>query len=89
MSHAKNITDNQSLLDNLTRLMWEDSDAIMSVYRADDFGETLKSDDSPVTQADLAAYHVLVDGRRRLTRDIPVVSEEDPGSISVGQDGSC
>ena len=48
MSHAKKITGNQPLLDNLTRLMWEASDAIMSVYREDDFGEALKSDESPL-----------------------------------------
>ena len=89
MSRANRITDNYALLNNLHRLMWDASDAIMAVYEEDDFGETLKSDQSPVTQADLAAHHVLVDGLRRLTGDIPVVSEEDPGSISVGQGGSC
>jgi len=89
MPRATRITDNYALLNNLHRLMWEASDAIMGVYQAGDFGETLKSDQSPVTQADLAAHHVLVDGLRRLTGDIPVVSEEDPGSISVGQGGSC
>ena len=57
MSRATRITDNYSLLNNLHRLMWEASDAIMAVYEADDFGETLKSDQSPVTQADLAAHH--------------------------------
>ena len=42
----------------------------MTVYVADDFGETLKSDESPVTQADLAARHILVDGLRRLTQQL-------------------
>ena len=89
MSRAARITDNYALLNNLHRLMWDASDAIMAVYRADDFGETLKTDQSPVTRADLAAHHLLVAGLRRLTSDIPVVSEEDPGSISVGQGASC
>ena len=87
MSRATRITDNYALLNNLQRLMWDASDAIMAVYRADDFGETQKTDQSPVTRADLAAHHLLVGGLWRLTSDIPVVSEEDPGSISVGQIG--
>jgi 3'(2'), 5'-bisphosphate nucleotidase len=89
MSRAIRITDNYALLNNLHRLMWEASDAIMTVYRADDFGETLKSDQSPVTRADLAAHQVLVDGLRRLTGDVPVVSEEDPESVAVGREASC
>ena len=89
MSHAKKITDNQPLLDNLTRLMWEASDAIMSIYQADDFGEALKSDQSPVTRADLAAHHILIDGLTKLTKDIPVVSEEDPDSVAIGRQADC
>ena len=38
-----------------------------------------------MTRADLAAHHILVDGLRRLTGDVPVVSEEDPESVAVGQ----
>ena len=74
MSHAKKITDNQPLLDKLTRLMWEASDAIMSVYRADDFGEALKSDESLVTWADLAAHQILMTRREGLV-DTRCVSE--------------
>ena len=89
MSHAKKITDNQRLLDKLAQLMWEASDVIMSVYRGDDFGEALKSDESPVTRADLAAHHVLVGGLKRLTPEIPVVSEEDPDSVATGRQANC
>jgi 3'(2'), 5'-bisphosphate nucleotidase len=89
MSRATRITDNYALLNNLHRLMWDASDAIMTIYRADDFGETLKSDQSPVTRADLAAHHILVDGLRRLTGDVPVVSEEDPESVAVGREATC
>ena len=89
MSHAKKITDNQPLLDNLARLMWEASDAIMSIYRADDFGEALKSDQSPVTRADIAAHYILIDGLTKLTKDIPVISEEDPDSVAIGRQADC
>ncbi len=50
-------------------------DAILAIYR-EDFSVTRKSDDSPVTAADLAAHHLIVDGLTRLTPEIPVVSEE-------------
>lgn len=38
---------------------------------------TAKSDDSPVTAADLAAHHMILAGLHELTPDIPVLSEED------------
>jgi 3'(2'), 5'-bisphosphate nucleotidase len=89
MSRANRITDNYALLNNLHRLMWDASDAIMAVYRADDFGETLKSDQSPVTKADLAAHNVLIDGLKRLTPEIRVVSEEDAASVAIGREAAC
>ena len=89
MSRADRITDNHTLLDNLHHLMWDASDAIMAVYKADDFGETQKSDQSPVTRADLSAHHVLVGGLKTLTPWIPVVSEEDSESVAIGRDGHC
>ena len=52
--------------------------AIMAVY-ARDFEVEFKGDDSPLTQADLASHHAIVDGLRALAPDIPVLSEEDAG----------
>lgn len=49
---------------------------ILQVYARDDFGTRLKSDDSPLTEADLAAHHVIVDGLTALDDSIPVLSEE-------------
>lgn len=70
-------------IDQLCALMWRAGDAIMDVYRSDDFGAKLKGDDSPVTQADLAAHQVLVDGLAAITPTIPVVSEEDKDSLGI------
>ena len=50
-------------------------EAIMAVYRRD-FEVDRKDDRSPLTEADLASHHLLVDGLRALTPDIPVLSEE-------------
>ena len=47
--------------------------------------EALKSDESPVTRADIAAHQILIDGLTKLTKDIPVVSEEDPDSVAIGR----
>ena len=89
MSRANKITDNASLFNELSQLMEVASDSIMAVYRADDLGESFKSDDSPVTRADLAAHRILISGLTKLTKDIPAVSEEDPESVAIGQQAPC
>ena len=48
---------------------------------------TAKADDSPVTAADLAAHHLILDGLTALDPSIPVLSEEDaniPQSVRAG-----
>jgi 3'(2'), 5'-bisphosphate nucleotidase len=50
--------------------------AIMEVYHSGDSGETSKSDNSPLTLADLAAHRLIVAELNKLTPDIPVLSEE-------------
>jgi 3'(2'), 5'-bisphosphate nucleotidase len=50
-------------------------EAIMQVY-ATDFTVENKSDQSPLTQADLASHQVIVAGLRQLTPHWPVLSEE-------------
>ena len=71
------------LFEKLISLMWHASDAILEVYHSGDLDTKIKGDESPVTQADLAAHHVLVNGLSQLTPDIPVVSEEDPSSLQI------
>ncbi|MHB8471247.1 MAG: 3'(2'),5'-bisphosphate nucleotidase CysQ [Gammaproteobacteria bacterium] len=48
---------------------------ILEIY-ATDFTVTDKADASPLTAADLAAHHTIVDGLTRLTPNVPVLSEE-------------
>lgn len=71
----------QSIVDKVVELSLVASDAILSVYHSD--GEDAaalnvmtKSDDSPVTTADLAAHKVIVAGLTSLTSNIPILSEE-------------
>lgn len=51
--------------------------AILEVYKQEDFGIEVKADDSPLTRADLAAHEIIIAGLRRLTPQIPILSEED------------
>lgn len=64
------------LLEGVIKLAHAAGDAILPFWRAD-VAVTAKADDSPVTAADLAAHHVLLDGLTALDPSIPVLSEED------------
>ncbi len=48
---------------------------ILEVY-ATDFAVQSKADESPLTQADLASHHAIVEGLSALTPDLPIISEE-------------
>ena len=54
----------------------EAGQAIMAVYEHA-FDVHQKSDDSPLTAADLAAHRVIMEGLKRLTPEWPVLSEEE------------
>lgn len=58
--------------------------AILRVYDSE-FAVQHKHDDSPLTAADLAAHHCIVDGLARLTPDIPVLSEESAHEVAAAQ----
>jgi len=58
--------------------------AILTVYDGE-FAVERKADASPVTAADMAAHHLIVDGLARLTPDIPVLSEESAHEVSFEQ----
>jgi len=60
----------------LQQIIHNAADAIMEIYQHHDLLIQQKSDDSPVTAADLAAHHIIVDGLKKLTPHIPVLSEE-------------
>ncbi len=49
--------------------------AILEVY-ATDFDVQSKTDDSPLTKADLAAHRRILDGLRALEPKLPIISEE-------------
>jgi 3'(2'), 5'-bisphosphate nucleotidase len=49
---------------------------ILEVYAAGEVATTLKSDQSPLTAADLRSHRLIVEALRELTPDLPVLSEE-------------
>ena len=65
----------KDLMPQLVALAHRAGAAIMAIY-ATDFEHRSKADDSPVTEADLAAEAVIEAGLTALAPDIPMVAEE-------------
>ncbi|NEV02738.1 3'(2'),5'-bisphosphate nucleotidase CysQ [Bradyrhizobium uaiense] len=64
-----------TLLESLTELVIRAGEAILAVNRSA-MNVTGKSDGSPVTEADLAADHIIVEGLTRLAPHVSLLSEE-------------
>lgn len=69
------MTNPLPLLPDVVAIAREAGDAILEVYGRD-FSVENKEDQSPLTEADLAAHRIIVDRLQALTPDIPVLSEE-------------
>lgn len=82
-------------MDNSSEISSELRESVIAIARAaaveilriydSEFSVEHKDDKSPLTAADLAAHHCIVDGLARLTPDIPVLSEESAHEISAQQ----
>lgn len=67
----------RSLLDRIVRLSVAAGEAILTVYKDEtNFNTEIKSDNSPVTDADKAAHNVLYDQLVSIDSNVPVLSEE-------------
>lgn len=69
--------DYTAWLQDIRSIAWEAGDKIMEVYISlkDDDIET-KSDQSPLTTADIASHKHIVNRLKKLTPDVPIISEE-------------
>lgn len=67
----------------LRRLAILAGNKIMEIYNADDFDVKVKSDDSPVTEADEAADALISAGLREAFPDVALVTEEQADSHDV------
>ncbi len=74
--------DYQKLTEVMRRLSIEAGEVIMKIYAADDFEVKVKSDASPVTEADEAADALISAGLRAAFPDITLVTEEQAASHS-------
>ena len=64
------------LLNGALALALDAGKRVMEIYNSGDTNTQYKSDNSPLTEADLASHHAIVAGLQRLTPDIPALSEE-------------
>ena len=65
----------QAYLEQVIHIAKAAGEAIMQVYSTD-FNVVKKDDNSPLTQADLAAHQVIVKALSELTPNIPILTEE-------------
>ena len=71
-----------SLLESVRTLAQAASDRILEIYQSS-FKVKHKKDNSPVTEADLVAHEMIVEGLHKLTPEIPILSEESTASSQV------
>ena len=65
------------LLDHVIDIARNAGETILSIYHQSAKLEIVsKADDSPLTQADISAHHIILDGLNRISPEIPVLSEE-------------
>ena len=62
MSQANAIFNNSTLIYKLKQLLMNASDCILDIYHLSNLDITIKSDNSPVTKADIAAHNLLFKG---------------------------
>lgn len=65
------------LLQAVLDIARESGKLILEIYQAGEFEQEIKSNNTPVTSADLAAHALIKKRLKALTPDIPVLSEED------------
>ena len=75
------------LLDAVKDIARRAGHAILEVYGTD-FEARAKADQSPLTEADLAAHRLILAELSRITPELPVLSEESASEIAAGERGS-
>ncbi len=73
----------QEQLNALLAVFQEADQAVMEVYNSHSTVVTLKADNSPLTQADMAAHTIVTRGLANIFPDIPIVSEEGVRAANI------
>jgi len=66
----------QKMLTDIIQIAHKAGEKILDIYQSDDFDVQIKGDESPLTKADLAAHHIIVDFLEANYPEIPCLSEE-------------
>lgn len=74
--------DSEEFVSQARRLAIAAGDKIMEIYNSDTFDVKVKSDESPVTEADEAADAIIADGLRAAFPNVALVTEEQAASHS-------
>lgn len=74
--------DRPALTQAITKIAREAGDKILTIYQMD-FDVKTKSDASPVTEADVEAEKIILQGLRELTPNFPVLAEESEAAGDV------
>jgi len=69
------LTIDNHLLDEIILLAEQAGEKILEIYETD-YAIEHKEDETPLTEADMAAHHFIEAGLQRLTPEIPILSEE-------------
>ena len=80
LSPGLELEPDRALLDAVRRIGEAAASRILEVYRTP-FEVARKSDQSPLTEADLAAHRTIVEGLHALAPSIPVLSEESADEV--------
>ena len=70
------ISDLSPLIPNIIDIARQAGQTILDIYQKKTYEAHTKSDDTPVTTADIAAHKLIMKKLSELTPDIPVLSEE-------------
>jgi len=73
------MNDKQALMDAIAEIAKEAGEAILGIYDRTAVEVVHKADESPLTEADLAAHRIILGRLGDLTPEIPVLSEESEG----------
>ena len=72
--------------EGIIKILLKAHNAILKIYESSNYEIDIKSDNSPLTKADLTAHKIIIEGLKKITPEIPVVSEEDKNSFYVSKD---
>jgi 3'(2'), 5'-bisphosphate nucleotidase len=63
-------------VNKIINIAHEAGEKILQIYNKESFDQQLKSDNSPLTEADIAAHNLIEKQLKLITPEIPVLSEE-------------